>query len=78
MILPKKDTVTQNKTNNKSSVNIKEKMNSTVQSTNNKTIGYKIATVAVKQQQKFQCRGQEFYNVFTTAEVTVYSIKVKN
>ena len=70
MILPKKDTPKENVTNIKSGFNIKEIMNTTVLAKNDKT-GYKIATTTVKQQQKFQCRAQEFYNVITTIEVKI-------
>lgn len=46
-------------------------MNSTVVSSNNKKeLGCKISTTTIKQQQKFQCRAEEFYNVFTTIEVS--------
>lgn len=46
-------------------------MNSTVVSSiNKKELGCKISTTTIKQQQKFQCRAEEFYNVFTTIEVS--------
>lgn len=45
-------------------------MNSTVVSSNKKELGCKISTTKIKQQQKFQCRAEEFYNVFTTVEVS--------
>lgn len=37
---------------------------------NNKT-ECKISTTTIKQQQKFQCRAEDFYNVFTTIEVMI-------
>ena len=47
-------------------------MNSTIVSSNNKKeLGCKISTTTIKQQQKFQCRAEEFYNVFTTTEVSL-------
>lgn len=44
-------------------------MNSTVTSSNNKSVGVKISTTSIKQQQKFMCRANEFYNVLTSPEV---------
>ncbi|KAF7996947.1 hypothetical protein HCN44_002593 [Aphidius gifuensis] len=67
MILPKKDSNQVVTKVTKTGINIKEKMNSTVISKD--TVGAKISTTTVSQQQKFQCRGQEFYNVFTTIEM---------
>lgn len=67
MILPKKDSNQAVTKVTKTGINIKEKMNSTVISKD--TVGAKISTTTVSQQQKFQCRGQEFYNAFTTIEV---------
>ncbi|XP_074112679.1 activator of 90 kDa heat shock protein ATPase homolog 1 [Cotesia typhae] len=68
MILPQKNRVNKNVVNSVPASNIKAKMNEAVVSSN-KSLGYKIATTTIKQQQKFQCRGQEFYNVFTTTEM---------
>lgn len=45
-------------------------MNATVHSNNNEATGCKVETTTVKQQQKFMCRAQEFYNVMTTPEVS--------
>ncbi|XP_053975735.1 activator of 90 kDa heat shock protein ATPase homolog 1 [Hylaeus anthracinus] len=70
MILPKKDSVKESITNITSGFNAKVQMNSTVVSSNNKKdAGCKISTTTIKQQQKFQCRAEEFYNVFTTVEM---------
>lgn len=70
MILPKKDNVKENISNITSGFNAKMQMNSTVISSNNKKeLGCKISTTTIKQQQKFQCRAEEFYNVFTTIEM---------
>ena len=49
-------------------------MNPVLNSSNNnqessKPIGYKITTTTIKQQRKFLCRANEFYNVMTTPEV---------
>lgn len=41
-----------------------------ISSNNKKEFGCKISTTTIKQQQKFQCRADEFYNVFTTIEVS--------
>lgn len=50
-------------------------MNSTVVSSNNKKeLGCKISTTTIKQQQKFQCRAEEFYNVFTSVEVRILQL----
>lgn len=73
MILPKKDNGKEDTTNIKSGLKVKDIMNTAVPPTNNIEAGYKIATTTVKQQQKFQCRSQEFYNVFTTVEVNTLS-----
>lgn len=45
-------------------------MNSAIVS-NNKGNGCKINTTTIKQQQKFQCRAQDFYNAFTVPEVKI-------
>ncbi|XP_011306173.1 activator of 90 kDa heat shock protein ATPase homolog 1 [Fopius arisanus] len=68
MILPKKDENQAITKNCKTAINVKAQMNATVVS-NNKTPGYKISTTTVKQQQKFQCRAPEFFNVLTTTEM---------
>ncbi|XP_015588663.1 activator of 90 kDa heat shock protein ATPase homolog 1 [Cephus cinctus] len=68
MILPKKDSVKDNIKNITSGFNVKMQMNSVV-TTNNKSPGCKISTTTIKQQQKFQCRAEEFYNVFTSVEM---------
>lgn len=50
-------------------------MNAVVTPTNNnKTVG---STTTIKQNIKFQCRAEEFYNVFSTIEVIIlpYSLK---
>lgn len=53
-------------------------MNSTVVSSNAKEVGCKIITTTIKQQQKFQCRAEEFYNIFTTVEVTlIFIVKIE-
>lgn len=79
MILPKKDTLKENISNITSGFNVKMQMNSTINSSNNnQKAGVKISTTTVKQQQKFMCRGQEFYNVMTTPEVSVYRIICSN
>lgn len=69
MILPKKDNGKENVKNIKSGFNVKDIMNTAITPTNNASVGHKIATTTIKQQQKFQCRAQEFYNAFTTIEV---------
>lgn len=69
MILPKKDTVKENISNITAGFNVKMQMNSMVVTSNNKNVGCKISTTTIKQQQKFQCRAQEFFNVFTTVEM---------
>ncbi|XP_076243157.1 activator of 90 kDa heat shock protein ATPase homolog 1 [Calliopsis andreniformis] len=70
MILPKKDSLKENISSITSGFNAKMQMNSTVVSRNNdKELGCKISTTTIKQQQKFQCRAEEFYNVFTTVEM---------
>ncbi|CAK9800035.1 Activator of 90 kDa heat shock protein ATPase homolog 1 [Anthophora quadrimaculata] len=70
MILPKKDIVKENISNITSGFNAKMQMNSTMVSVNNKKeAGSKISTTTIKQQKKFQCRAEEFYNVFTTIEM---------
>ncbi|XP_034945737.1 activator of 90 kDa heat shock protein ATPase homolog 1 [Chelonus insularis] len=71
MILPKKDSDTKNAINSSTTVNnVKAQMNKTITSKdNNKSVGCKIDTVTIKQQQKFQCRAEEFYNVLTTLEM---------
>ncbi|XP_033228102.1 activator of 90 kDa heat shock protein ATPase homolog 1 [Belonocnema kinseyi] len=68
MILPKKDEVKEKLSNITSGFNAKMQMNSTVVS-NNKSVGCKISSTTIKQQQKFQCRAEEFYNVFTSPEL---------
>lgn len=40
---------------------------------NNKAVDHKVSTTTIKQQQKFQCKGEEFYNVFSTVEVIIIS-----
>ncbi|XP_020297214.1 activator of 90 kDa heat shock protein ATPase homolog 1 isoform X2 [Pseudomyrmex gracilis] len=69
MILPKKDNVKENILNITSGFNAKMQMNTAVKSTNNKTIGCKISTTSINQQIKFQCRAEEFYNVFSSPEM---------
>lgn len=71
MILPKKDSVKENISNITSGFNAKMQMNSVVSSnsTSKKEVGCKISTTTIKQQQRFQCRAEEFYNVFTTIEM---------
>ncbi|XP_015435744.1 PREDICTED: activator of 90 kDa heat shock protein ATPase homolog 1 [Dufourea novaeangliae] len=70
MILPKKDNLKENISNITSGFNAKMQMNSTVvPSSNRKELGCKISTTTIKQQQKLQCRAEEFYNVFTTIEM---------
>lgn len=70
MILPKKDNVKENFSNITSGFNVKMQMNSSVPAVNHKKdLGCKISTTTIKQQQKFQCRAEEFYNIFTTIEM---------
>lgn len=70
MILPKKDGIKENISNNTSAFNVKKQMNSVVSNMKNKSeVGCKVSTTSIKQQQKFQCRAQELYNVFTTIEM---------
>ncbi|XP_011869102.1 PREDICTED: activator of 90 kDa heat shock protein ATPase homolog 1 isoform X2 [Vollenhovia emeryi] len=70
MILPKKDNVKENISNITSGFDVKMKMNASVTPTNNnKTEGHKISTTTIKQNVKFQCRAEEFYNVFCTVEM---------
>ncbi|XP_066584339.1 activator of 90 kDa heat shock protein ATPase homolog 1 [Prorops nasuta] len=69
MILPKKDNIKENITNITSGFKAKVHMDSTVASIDSTKVGYKISTTTIKQQQKFQCRAEEFYNVFTTIEM---------
>ncbi|KAK0179619.1 hypothetical protein PV327_005357 [Microctonus hyperodae] len=69
MILPKKDNNNQNVVNSKTTINVKAQMNTTVVSSKNKSANYQIDTITVKQQQKFQCRAVEFFNMFTTVEM---------
>ncbi|KAJ8673417.1 hypothetical protein QAD02_004679 [Eretmocerus hayati] len=78
MILPKKDskeTVKENMNNITSGFNAKVQMNTTVSSNssnnNKQNIGCKIATTSLKQQQKFMCRAQDFYNAMTTPEMVM-------
>ncbi|XP_014210285.1 activator of 90 kDa heat shock protein ATPase homolog 2 isoform X2 [Copidosoma floridanum] len=72
MILPKKDSTNKNMTNITSGFNAKMQINKTVEPTNNnQTIGCKIVTTTIKQQQKFMCRGKDFYNVMTTPEMAI-------
>ncbi|XP_063973917.1 activator of 90 kDa heat shock protein ATPase homolog 1 [Diachasmimorpha longicaudata] len=68
MILPKKDENQVITKNCKTAINVKAQMNTTIVS-NNKSLGYKISTTTVKQHHKFQCRAQDFFNVFTTTEM---------
>jgi len=50
----------------------KMQMNATVTPTNNnKAVGCKVSTTTIKQQVKFQCRAEEFYNVFSSTEVII-------
>lgn len=42
-----------------------------VPTNNNKTASCKVSTTTIKQQQKFQCRAEEFFNVFTIVEVII-------
>uniref|UniRef100_A0ABD2X4J9 Activator of Hsp90 ATPase AHSA1-like N-terminal domain-containing protein n=1 Tax=Trichogramma kaykai TaxID=54128 RepID=A0ABD2X4J9_9HYME len=70
MILPKKDQCPNEKMNQLTSgFNVKMQMNAAVTNTTNKSTGVKISTTAVKQQQKFMCRAEEFYNVMTSPEM---------
>ncbi|EFN89970.1 activator of 90 kDa heat shock protein ATPase homolog 1 [Harpegnathos saltator] len=71
MILPKKDNVKENISNITSGFNVKMQMNTGMvgPTNNNKTVGCKISTTTIKQQQKFQCRADEFFNVFSTVEM---------
>lgn len=70
MILPKKDNVKENISSITSGFNVKMQMNATAAPTNNnKTAECKIGTTSIKQRIKFQCRAEEFYNVFTTTEM---------
>ncbi|KAI4481907.1 hypothetical protein M0802_013853 [Mischocyttarus mexicanus] len=70
MILPKKENVSDNIRNITSGFNVKMQMNAAPkQAQQNNVLGYKISTTTIKQQQKFQCRAEEFYNVFTTIEM---------
>ncbi|XP_014484567.1 PREDICTED: activator of 90 kDa heat shock protein ATPase homolog 1 [Dinoponera quadriceps] len=70
MILPKKDNVKENISNITSGFNVKMQMNTAATPTNNhKTVGCKISTTTIKQQQKFQCRAEEFFKVFSTVEM---------
>lgn len=53
-------------------------MNAAVTPTNNnKTVDSKISTTTIKQNVKFQCRAQEFYNVLSSIEVISLSKYVK-
>ncbi|KAK0098462.1 hypothetical protein PV326_008060 [Microctonus aethiopoides] len=69
MILPKKDNSNKNVVNSKTTINVKAQMNTTVVSSKNKSANYQIDTIIIKQQQKFQCRAVEFFNMFTTIEM---------
>lgn len=71
MILPKKEASDKDNISNiTSGLNVKMQMNSDVTTANKKSqVGCKISTTSIKQQQKFQCRAEEFYNVFTTVEM---------
>ncbi|OXU22977.1 hypothetical protein TSAR_008558 [Trichomalopsis sarcophagae] len=73
MILPKKDSMKEKISNITSGFNnVKMQMNSTINApSNNPNLGVKITTTTVNQQQKFMCRGQEFYNVMTTPEMVM-------
>ncbi|XP_051167111.1 activator of 90 kDa heat shock protein ATPase homolog 1 [Leptopilina boulardi] len=68
MILPKKSEIKESISNITSGFNVKMQMNSAIVS-NNKGNGCKINTTTIKQQQKFQCRAQDFYNAFTVPEM---------
>ncbi|KAG8034582.1 hypothetical protein G9C98_007658 [Cotesia typhae] len=77
MILPQKNRVNKNVVNSVPASNIKAKMNEAVVSSN-KSLGYKIATTTIKQQQKFQCRGNiygEFEEVSPTKIVQKWRTK---
>ena len=70
MILPKKDNMKESISSITSGFDAKMQMNSTAVSPNQKwELGGTISTTTIKQQQKFQCRAEEFYNVFTTVEM---------
>lgn len=70
MILPKKDSVNDNISNITSGFNVKMKMNAaSAQATQNNVLGTKFSTTTIKQQQKFKCRADDFYNMFTTLEM---------
>ncbi|EGI69563.1 Activator of 90 kDa heat shock protein ATPase-like protein 1 [Acromyrmex echinatior] len=71
MILPKKDNdkEKENISNITSGFNIKMQMNAAVTPTNNKTANCKISTTTIKQNVKFQCRADEFYNVLSSIEM---------
>ncbi|XP_058789939.1 activator of 90 kDa heat shock protein ATPase homolog 1 [Phymastichus coffea] len=71
MILPKKEEMKDNITNITSGFNSKMQMNATINSNNNQSVDCKVVTTTVKQQQKFMCRAQEFYNVMTISEMAV-------
>ncbi|XP_078037315.1 activator of 90 kDa heat shock protein ATPase homolog 1 [Augochlora pura] len=70
MILPKKDSAKENVSSITSVFNAKMQMNSTVALSNKgKSLGAKILTSTIKQQHKFQCRAEDFFNVFTKTEM---------
>lgn len=47
-------------------------MNTTVTQTNDhEAVGCKISTTTIKQNIKFQCRAEEFYNVLSSIEVII-------
>jgi len=46
-------------------------MNAAVTPANNNKTGCKISTTTIKQNIKFQCRAEEFYNVLSSTEVTI-------
>ncbi|KYM77841.1 Activator of 90 kDa heat shock protein ATPase like protein 1 [Atta colombica] len=72
MILPKKDNdkEKENISNITSGFNIKMQMNAAMTPTNNnKTANCKISTTTIKQNVKFQCRADEFYNVLSSIEM---------
>ncbi|XP_046620108.1 activator of 90 kDa heat shock protein ATPase homolog 1 [Neodiprion virginianus] len=68
MILPKKESMNEKISNMTSGFDAKMHMNTVVES-NSQKLGCKITTTTVKQQQKFQCRAEEFYNMFTSTEM---------
>ncbi|GAB1867135.1 Activator of 90 kDa heat shock protein atpase 1-like protein [Camponotus japonicus] len=70
MILPKKDNIKENISNITSGFNVKMQMNTAITPANNhETVGCKISTTTIKQNVKFQCRAEEFYNVLSSIEM---------